>query len=146
MKFPRNVRILKGAPDYSAYACVFFLLVMFVMIGPVTYTSGIRVQLPVSDELPGPAGPSVNVAVDLDGKLYFRNEQLTETELGLRLARVVSENDKAEPLTLVIQADKSVTHDQLTRLGMIARRAGIHDALLATLPPLVGSPPPRNSR
>jgi biopolymer transport protein ExbD len=141
MKFPRNVRILKGAPDYSAYACVFFLLVMFVMIGPVTYTSGIRVRLPVADELPGPAGPAVNVAVDLDGRLYFRNEQVSETELGLRLARVVSEN--AAPLTLVIQADKSVTHDQLTRLGMIARRAGIQDALLATLPPLVGSPSSR---
>ena len=87
MKFPLNVRILKGPPDYSAFACVFFLLLMFVMLGPVTYTSGIRVQLPVSGELPGPAGPSVSAAVDLEGRLYFQNEQVTEVELGLRLAR-----------------------------------------------------------
>jgi hypothetical protein len=45
-----------------------------------------------------------------------------------------------EPLTLVIQADKSVTIEQFTRLGTLARKAGIHDALQATLPRLVEAP------
>jgi len=138
MKFPRNVRTLKAAPDYAAFACVLFLLVMFVMIGPVTYTSGVRVQLPVSGELPGPDGPAINMAVDAEGRLYFQNEQVSEAELGLRLARAASES--AEPLTLVIQADKSVTNDQLTRLGTIASKAGIRDAWLATLPRLLDTP------
>jgi biopolymer transport protein ExbD len=138
MKFPRNVRALKSPPDYAAVACVFFLLVMFIMLGPVTYTSGLRVQLPVSGELPGTDKPSVQLAVDSEGRLYFQNEEVSETELGQRLTRVVGET--AEPLTLVIQADKSVTNDQLTRLAVITRKAGIHDGLLATLPRLVEPP------
>ena len=48
-----------------------------------------------------------------------------------------------EPLTLVIQADKAVTMDQFTRLGTLARKAGIHDALQATLPRLVEAPAAR---
>ena len=138
MKFPRNVRVQKAPPDYAAFACVMFLLVMFIMLGPVAYTSGLRVQLPLSGELPGAEGPSVNLAVDAEGRFYFQNQQVTETELGLRLARAASES--SEPLTLVIQADKSLTSEQLTRLGVIARKAGIHDGLLATLPRLVESP------
>ena len=39
-----------------------------------------------------------------------------------------------EPLTLVIHADKAVTYDQLVHLTLLARDAGIHNALLATLP------------
>lgn len=142
MKFPRNVHILKGTPDYAAVASVVFLLVMFIMLGPVTYTSGLKVELPLSGELPGTDQPSVQLAVDAEGRLFFQNEQISETELGLRLGRVVSE--ATQPLTLVIQADKSVTNDQITRLSVIARRAGIHDALLATLPRLVA--PPASSR
>ena len=138
MKFPRNVRSLKGPPDYAAVASVFFLLVMFIMIGPVTYTSGLRVQLPVSGELPGTDRPSVYLAVDAEGRLYFQNQEVTENELSLRLQAAVKQS--GEPLTLVIQADKSVTIEQFTRLGMLARKAGIYDALQATLPRLVEAP------
>ena len=138
MKFPRNVRTLKGPPDYAAFACVLFLLVMFIMLGPVTYTSGLRVQLPVSGELPGTDQASVHLAVDAEGRLYFQNQEVTETELSLRLQAAVKQ--AGEPLTLVIQADKSVTIEQFTRLGTLARKAGIHDALQATLPRLVEAP------
>jgi len=141
MKFPRNVRILKGPPDYSAFAAVFFLLVMFVMIGPLMYTSGVHVDLPVSGELPGTDKPSVYLAVDAEGRLYFQYQEVTENELNLRLQAAVKQS--GEPLTLVIQADKAVTMDQFTRLGTLARKAGIHDALQATLPRLVEAPAAR---
>jgi biopolymer transport protein ExbD len=35
---------------------------------------------------------------------------------------------------LVVQADKAVTYDQLVRLTLLARAAGIQNTLLATLP------------
>ena len=138
MKFPRNVRILKGPPDYSAFAAVFFLLVMFIMLGPLVYTSGIPVQLPVSAELPGTDQPSVHLAVDAEGRLYFQNQEVTESDLNVRLQAAVKQS--AEPLVLVIQADKAVTMEQFTRLGTLARNAGIHHALQATLPRLVEAP------
>jgi len=138
MKFPRNLRPMKATPDYAAFASVLFLLVMFVMLGPVTYTSGLRVQLPTSGELPGTDRPTVYLAVDAEGRLYFKNREVTETQLGAQLQAAVRQS--SEPLTLVIQADKSVTIEQFTRLGMVARRAGIYDALQATLPRLVEPP------
>ena len=45
-----------------------------------------------------------------------------------------------EPIKLVVQADKAVTYDYLMRLTMLARDAGIRDALLATAPRLVEAP------
>ena len=45
-----------------------------------------------------------------------------------------------EPLTLVIHADKSVTYEQLVHLTLLARDAGITNALLATLPRVVDAP------
>jgi biopolymer transport protein ExbD len=135
MKFQRHLRIIKATPDYAAFACVLFALVMFVMLGPVSYTSGLRIELPASGELPGPDKASVQVAVDAEGRLYFQNEHLTEAQLGERLALIAV--NAGEPITLVLQADKSVTNEQILRLGHIARKAGIHDALLATLPRLV---------
>ncbi len=43
-------------------------------------------------------------------------------------------------LTLVIHADKTVTEDQLIHLALLARDAGIQNALLATLPRLINAP------
>ena len=129
---------MKATPDYAAFACVLFLVVMFVMLGPVTYTSGLRVQLPASGELPGTDRPSVYLAVDAEGRLYFKNLEVTETELSAQLQAAVRQS--TEPLTLVIKADKAVTIEQFTRLGTLARRAGIYDALQATLPRLVEPP------
>ena len=138
MRFSRKIRILNGQPDYAGLACVLLILVMFMKLAPSTFTSGLRVQLPLSGELPGSDKPTVNVAVDAKGKLFYRNEELTEAALGIRLAAAVT--NAGEPITLVIQADKSVPNERLIQLGTLARKAGIHDAVLATLPRLVDAP------
>ena len=46
MKFPRNARIFRGQLDAAPFASVFFLLVIFVMLGSVLQTPGVRVDLP----------------------------------------------------------------------------------------------------
>jgi len=46
----------------------------------------------------------------------------------------------AQPLTLVVQADKAVPWEMLLRLGIVARDAGISDAMMATLPREMASP------
>ena len=48
--------------------------------------------------------------------------------------------NSSEPLTLVIHADKSVTYEQLVRFTLLARDAGIHNSLLATLPRMIKTP------
>ena len=138
MKFPRHARILEGQLNLAAFAGVFFLLLLFLLLGPLVYTSGVPVQLPVAGDLPGTDKPSIHVAVDAEGRMYFQNRLVNETELGRLLREAVKQ--AGEPLTLVIQGDKTMTNERLVRLTMLAREAGIQSALLATLPRLLESP------
>ena len=140
MKFPRNARMLRSQLDVAPFASVFFLLVIFVMLGSLVYTPGVRIQLPVADDLPGIEKPTLHVAVDASGRLYFQNQRIDERELKNRFQAAVA--SAGEPLTLVIQADKNVTQADLIRLGLLARDAGITNGLLATLPRLIAAPPP----
>ena len=112
MKFPRNSRILRSQFDVAPFAAVFFLLVIFLMLAALLPTPGIPVQLPVTDsspgqDLPGTDRPTVSVAVDANGRFYFASQIVTEAELKACLSAAVIKS--REPLTLVIQADQTVT-------------------------------------
>ncbi len=139
MKFPRNARLIRGQLDAAPYAAVFFLLVIFLMVSSLNYTPGVQLRLPVAEELPGTDKPTVAVAIDGSGRLYFENQVIGEPELQGRLKSAARRSP--EPVTLIVQADGAVTTDALVRLTMLARGAGITNGLLATLPrPLARSP------
>jgi biopolymer transport protein ExbD len=139
MKFPRNTRMLRSPFDIAPFAAVFFLLVIFVMLAVFLPTPGIQLQMPAAEDLPGTDKPSVAVAVDSSGRFYFANQIVNEARLNAAL-KSAAKNSR-EPLTLVIHADKSVTYEQLVRLTMLARDAGISDVLLATLPRVITAQP-----
>jgi biopolymer transport protein ExbD len=137
MKFPRNVRLLRNPFDVAPFAAMLFCLIVLLMLGALIPVQGLRIRLtpPSAENLPGVDSPTVGVAVDSGGRLYFANQIVTnETQLSNDLRRAVS--SAREPLTLVVHADKSVTYDQLVHLTLLARDAGITNALLATLPRL----------
>lgn len=136
MKFPRNARIFRGQLDAAPFAAVFFLLVLFLMLGSLVYTPGVHLELPAAENLPGTDKPTVAVAIDASGRWYYQNEVIDETRLRQRLTEVVK--GAPEPPVLVVQADKSVTADMLVRLSLLARGVGITNGLLATLPRPLG--------
>jgi biopolymer transport protein ExbD len=140
MKFPRNTRLLRSPFDVAPFATVLFLLVIFLMLGALLPVQGLHVELqpPTASDLPGTDKPSVAVAIDSSGRFYFANKIIAENELSNDLAAAAK--NSREPLTLVIHADKSVTYEQLVRLTMVAREAGIRDVLLATLPRVISTP------
>jgi biopolymer transport protein ExbD len=139
VKFPRNARIFRGQLDAAPFVAVLFLLVIFMMLGSLVYTPGVALQLPLADDLPGTDKPTVAVAIDAGGRLYFENQVIGEEQLRGRLREVVKSS--AEPLTLVVQADKAVNYERLLGLALLARKAGIAEAWLATLPRPLASPP-----
>ena len=132
MKFRRNARILRGQLDAAPLASVFFLLVIFLMLGSLVYTPGVALNLPTADELAGDDKPSVAVAVDANGHFYFENQPIDDRQLGERLRSAVKACP--EPMTLLVQADKAATYEALLRVSLVARDAGIARAWLATLP------------
>jgi biopolymer transport protein ExbD len=132
MKFPRNAKVFHGQLDPAPFAGVFFLLVLFVILGALVYTPGVQISLPVTADLPGTDRPLVAVAVDAQGRLYYENQMVSEALLRLRLAKAVKRSP--EPLTLLVEADRDVHYDTIIRLSLLAQAAGMKEALLATLP------------
>jgi biopolymer transport protein ExbD len=133
MRLPRNVRIIRAQFDVAAFVSVLFLLVLFVILhSNFVFTPGMPIQLPEAGGLSGTTNQTVTVAVDGQGQFYFENQLASESTLKNRLAGVVAQAQ--EPITLVIQADRSVTYDVLMRLGLLAREAGLREALLAVRP------------
>ena len=138
MRLPRNARIFRGQLDFTPFASMFFLLVIFMMLGGLVYTPGVRIQLPVADDLPGTDQPTVKVAVDASGRLYFQNQPIEADQLQSRLREEVER--VGQSLILVVYADKDLTQEKLVRLYSLARGAGIRETLLAGLPRLVAPP------
>ncbi|HEY1662722.1 MAG TPA: biopolymer transporter ExbD [Verrucomicrobiae bacterium] len=132
MKFPRNTRLLRSPFEVAPFAAVFFLFAMFLMFAALMPTPGIPLQLPVAAGLPGIDQPTVSVAVDSSGRYFYANQLVNDFQLKSGLMTAVKTTGPR--LTLVIHADKSVTYDQLVHLTMLAHGAGIHSALLATMP------------
>jgi len=139
MRFPRNVRIIRGQFDVAAFVGVLFLLVIFLLLqSAFVFTPGIPIRLPQTVDLPGTTNLTVTVAVDAQGQLYFENQLATESSFKARLSAAVA--SAREPLTLVVQADRAVTHEILVKVGVLARDAGVRDALLAVRPNPVPAP------
>jgi biopolymer transport protein ExbD len=138
VKFPRHSRLLRGPFDMAPFAAVLFLLVMFLMLGGLLPTPGLPLRLPLAKDLPGTDQPAIAIAVDAGGRYYFANQIIAEAKLISALTNAVQKS--REPLTLVIQAHKTVTYEQLVHLTLLARDAGITNALLATLPSAITKP------
>lgn len=138
MKFPRNAKILRSHFDVAPFATVFFLLLIFLLFGTLIPTAGIPLKPPTAADLPGVDTPSVAVAVDANGQLYFEN-QIVSTNI-LKAALRFATNTAHAPLTFIIHADKSVSYDTLVHLTLLARDFGITNTVLATLPPVEDAP------
>jgi biopolymer transport protein ExbD len=144
MKFPRNAKLLRSPFDVAPFAAVFFLIVIFLLLAALLPAPGLSLELPrfnvssLANDLPGTDKPTVSVGIDSSNRLFFSNQLVTEPQLRIDLHHAVS-SSKA-PLTLVIQADQLVTYGELVRIALLARDAGIKDALLAMQPRIVAAP------
>lgn len=138
MKFPRSATILRSQLDAAPFASVLLAFLIFLLLAMLMPVPGIPLALPAAADLPGVAGPTVNLAVDSQGRLFYQNQMVSEESLKTALAAVAA--GAAVKPTLVIHADKAVTYDQLVHLALLARAAGLTNSLLATLPRLSDVP------
>jgi biopolymer transport protein ExbD len=144
MKFPRNAKLLRSPFDVAPFAAVFFLLIFFLLLGALLPAPGLSLQLPKfsvagsATDLPGTDKPTVAVAIDSGGRLFFASQMVTEKQLAEQLRHAVSVS--RSPLTLVIQADEAVPYGTIVHISLLARDAGIDTALLAMQPRIVSAP------
>lgn len=134
MKFPRNARIFRGQLDAAPFAALFFLLVIFALMTSLVYTPGVHIHLPAAPaaNIAGVDGPTVAVAVDADGRYYYKNRVVSETDLKRELDDEVKKSP--HPLTLVLSADRKTAYGVCVHLAGLAQGEGIKDVLWQTLP------------
>jgi biopolymer transport protein ExbD len=140
MKFPRNAKLLRSPFDMAPFAAVFFLLILFLLLGALMPVPGLSLNLPGAGgaSLPGTDKPTVAVAIDSGGRMFFASQMVNENELDRQLRRTVAAS--RVPLTLIIQADQSISYGQVVRVALIASNAGIYNTLLALQPRIVSAP------
>ena len=142
MKYSRNARIFKGSFDAAPVAGVLFLLVLFLLLhSALVFTPGVKIRLPAAEGLSGTSQPTVAVAVDRAGQLYYENQAINEAGLRARLGEAVK--DSGDGLTLVIQADEGVGYRTIVGLCQLARQVGIREALLGTRPKVFSETSPK---
>lgn len=132
MKLPRNAKIFRGQLDAAPFASVAFLLVIFLVLqSRLVFTPGIRIDLAeVPEILPGTANPTVRVAVDRNGLVYYDGQQTTLANLRVELRKLVERSK--EPLTLEVQIDKAARWGAQAPLLSLARDVGMRETLLET--------------
>src|ERR1051325_8074927 len=110
MRLPRNAKVFRGQLDAAPFAGVTFLLLIFLVLqSKLVFTPSLRVDLPeVPVDLPGTSNPTLVVAIDQTGQIYYESQAVTNlNDLRVRL-RAACEPSR-EPLTLDWQADQSAT-------------------------------------
>ena len=134
MRFPRSAKILRSQFDMAPFAAVLFAMLILLLLANWLPVPGLRASLvpPPAGDLAGVTTPAIAVGMDVQGRLFLENQIVTERVLVNKLT--VAGHLAPTPLTLVIHADRSCTYEQLTHLTLLAREAGITNALLATLP------------
>ena len=101
---------------------------------PITLeTSSIPIVLPPANAVIGTPNPTITVAVNLGGQLFFENRIISSEDLEKRLSQIVGK--ASQPLTLLVIADESVEQKVLVRLAEVAKRAQISEMLQVTRPP-----------
>lgn len=98
------------------------LLVIFIITAPVL-THAVKVELPqASSEKLEEDPKQITVAITADGQLYWNDESVLESELGVRLQRAARENPEVE---LRLRADKATPYDPIARVMAEAHRQGV---------------------
>jgi biopolymer transport protein ExbD len=125
-----------GQLDAASFACVLFLLLIFLVLSTqFAPTPGVLVKLPPVEVPDASSAPDwLVVAVDREGRLYFNQQVTTAEKLTADLAEKI--RVAGRPVPLVLQADAEVQNAELIRLYALCRRLGINEVKLQTRPGL----------
>ncbi len=137
MKFPRGAKIFVGQFDPLPYVGVFLcLLIFFLFFQSMILPGGMVVELPRS-QTPAHVGPMPwKVVLDRRGNYYYENRIWEGPELlDYFRDRIVTLDGRP---SLMLQADRNVTLDQLSEAFSYFQQAGFEKIFWASHTPVPG--------
>ncbi len=108
------------------------MLIIFLIAIPVAIAT-INVQLPREENVVTMTTPqNVNIAVDIDGNIYWNQTRISEDELmdRLRAAAVIVPQPEVH-----IRGDEATRYENVGRVVLAAQRVGIMQVGFITQPP-----------
>jgi biopolymer transport protein ExbD len=107
--------------------CVFLLLIFFMVSTTFITTKGISVDLPSGQ---GESRPTkdVNIVVDRDGAVQINGTTTADADLADAIRRQMEANNTRDA---ILEADRTVLHEQIVRIMDVARGEGIETIAFA---------------
>lgn len=129
-RYPSRLRLVKGVLGIAPLADMVLLVLMFVILNSwIVLRPGVALHLPSAPFTDGARMASPVITLSAEGLMFFDDERTTFMRLPGQLADSVQQ--QTEP-TLVIQADRRVSHESLVRVYTLATEAGFEEVVLAT--------------
>jgi len=132
--FRRQLRprksVFKGVLGVAPLVDVALLVLIFFMANSsFVLQPGIIVDLPEAEFVAGTAYGDMIVTVSQQGFVFFNDEKTSLEGLSSAFANAF---DRSADQTLIIQADRGVSHDTVVRIYDMAQKAGIRKVALGT--------------
>ena len=113
--------------------CIFNLLIFYAVSTTFITTPGIKINLPkASAQELIPQKEELIVALTIDNKIFVNQRQVSLEDLEDTFLKAAK---KSAETTVVIQADKDVTHGQVVTVMDLAKRSGLSRLAIATQTP-----------
>jgi|WetSurMetagenome_2_1015567.scaffolds.fasta_scaffold556067_2 biopolymer transport protein ExbD len=108
---------------------IFFLMLFFAVTYDFDLASGVHIDMPevVQKSIENEAN-KVTLILNKAGEIYLGGEKTDQKTLDKKLQSLMKEKG---PLSLVLQADKDVSHGKVVQLMDIAKSAGINSIIIA---------------
>ena len=113
--------------------CIFNLLIFYAVSTTFITTPGIKINLPkASAQELTPQKEELIVALTVDNKIFVNQRQVSIEDLEDTFLKAAK---KTTETTVVIQADKDITHGQVVTVMDLAKRSGLSRLAIATQTP-----------
>lgn len=98
------------------------LLIIFIITVPVL-THSVKLELPRADNTPNLVKPeTVNLAVTLEGGVYWNDERVSDDQLAQRLQAAAGRQPQPE---IFIRGDRQVPYERVAQVMAAVQRSGV---------------------
>ena len=128
-----RLKPIHGAPDLIPFVNVFFLLLVFFMIGSsFVPISGIPVNLPEAPSVSKYSARKYIITLDRNGRIYFNDEMVDNLkQLRGKLRAFVARNADDERDSVVLRADRSNNFETISQIMALAEELHLNMFILA---------------
>jgi biopolymer transport protein ExbD len=108
---------------------IFFLMLFFAVTYDFDLASGVHIDMPeVMQKSAEDETNKVTLLMNKSGDLYLGGEKIDQKALEKKLNALVKEKGT---LSVILQADKDVTHGKVVQVMDLAKNAGINSIIIA---------------